>query len=262
MVQSSITAWLKKPAVVKKADEPTLVPLSAPKSVPKPSPPAPAGENAPPESKSVPEETERPQVLDVREVSTPQMFSLPPLPPNVELVPLTEELMPGFKRLTTLTLPIAYPPKFYAESLTDPHHSVTLMALWRSAPTNSASLPSIEKPRLIGAIRCRVLPAANLYIATISLLAPYRSHGIATHLLQRIVAKASEEHGVKNVTAHVWEANEEGLEWYKKRGFEIIGKEAEYYKKLKPSGAVLVRKCIGVADLLANADTADKVEGR
>jgi len=258
MVQSSITAWLKKPTAVKKADEFTL----APPSVLTPPTSASQGEDGVPTPGPVPEETKRLQPKDVHEVPAARMFSLPDLPPNVELVPLTEELMPGFKRLTTLTLPIAYPPKFYAESLTEPHHSVTLMALWRTAPTNGSSLPNTEKPRLIGAIRCRILPASNLYIATISLLAPYRSHGIATHLLQRIVATASEEHSAKFVTAHVWEANEDGLEWYKKRGFEIIGKEDAYYKKLKPSGALLVRKHIGVADLLANADAAGKGEGR
>lgn len=67
-------------------------------------------------------------------------------------------------------------------------------------------------------------------------------------------------HGVRCVTAHVWEANEEGLEWYKKRGFDIIGKEGAYYHKLKPSGAILVRKWIGVADLLAHPDSVSMVE--
>ncbi|KAF2689613.1 carbohydrate-binding module family 1 protein [Lentithecium fluviatile CBS 122367] len=219
MAQSSITAWLKKPATANKTNAPTLAPVS----VPMPSRPEPRVDGPPAAPK-------------------PSLFSLPPLPSNVELLPLTEELMPGFKRLTALTLPIAYPPAFYTESLTEPYHGITLMALWRTAPTSTILSSSTEKPRLIGAIRCRILASANLYIATISLLAPYRSHGIATHLLQRVVAKASEEHGVKCVTAHVWEANEEGLEWYKKRGFEIIGKEDAYYRKLKPSGAVLKRQ--------------------
>lgn len=75
------------------------------------------------------------------------------------------------------------------------------------------------------------------------------------HLLQAIVQRAVELHGVRCVTAHVWEANEEGLEWYKKRNFEILGKEEGYYRKLKPQGAFLVRKWIGVGDLLSNGAT-------
>lgn len=133
------------------------------------------------------------------------------------------------------------------------------MALWHATALSDTPPSNNEKPRLVGAIRCRILPSANLYISTICLLAPYRSHGIASHLLQRIISKASEEHGVKCVTAHVWEANEDGLEWYEKRGFEIIGNEAAYYGKLRPSGAVLVRKWIGVADLLAHTDAATTV---
>lgn len=230
MVQSSITAWLKKPPPAREKKAAEATPASSPVTRPHPHP----------HPHHVPDPDSEPQ----------NPWSLTPLPPNVELVPLSEELMPAFKRLTTLTLPIAYPPTFFSESLVEPYHGVTLMALWHSAPQ------SAEKPRLIGAIRCRILPSATLYIATISLLAPYRSHGIATHLLQETVAKASAEHRVRCVTAHVWEANEDGLEWYRKRGFETLGKEEGYYRKLKPSGAFLVKKWVGVADLLASSDTA------
>jgi ribosomal protein S18 acetylase RimI-like enzyme len=66
--------------------------------------------------------------------------------------------------------------------------------------------------------------------------------------------KAAKEHGVRYITAHVWEANEEGLEWYRKRGFEILGHEEGYYRKLKPSGAILVRRWIGIGDFLGDAD--------
>ena len=69
-------------------------------------------------------------------------------------------------------------------------------------------------------------------------------------MLQRITVRAIEDYGIHCVTAHVWEMNEEALEWYKKRGFEVIGKETGYYRKLKPDGAMMVRKWVGVRDLL------------
>ena len=243
MLQSSITAWLKKPATVTEANDSN------------PSTP-PVHRARPAASRSLAAPAAAPQRNDNPALSKPAatLFSTPPLPANVELVPLTHELLPAFKRILGLTLPVAYPPVFFAESMEEPFHSITLMALWHPAPRGDAAAPTPEKPRLVGAIRCRILPAANLYISTISLLAPYRSHGIATHLLQTVATKAVDQHAVRCVTAHVWEANEEGLEWYKKRGFEIIGKEDVYYHKLKPPGAVLVRKWIGVADLLAHPD--------
>ncbi|KAF2116859.1 acyl-CoA N-acyltransferase, partial [Lophiotrema nucula] len=178
-------------------------------------------------------------------------FTLPPLPRNVEFVPLTKDLIPSFKRLNSLTLPVPYPTSFYSESMTEPHHSLTIMALWHPTPPSDPPSVETEKPHLVGAIRCRLLPSSILYISTLCLLAPYRSHGIATHLLQTITARAAEEHKVKSVAAHVWEANEDGLEWYDKRGFEVTGKEEGYYSKLKPNGAMLVQKAISVSDLLA-----------
>lgn len=140
--------------------------------------------------------------------------------------------------------------------MTEPHLSVTLVALWTSSPTSDSSSPdsspdaAATKPRLVGAIRCRLLPSSQLYISTIAVLAPYRAHGIAMHLLQAVVQKAVAEHSVRSVTAHVWEANDEGREWYAKRAFEVLGREDAYYRKLQPQGALLVRKWIGVGDLL------------
>lgn len=135
--------------------------------------------------------------------------------------------------------------------MAEPNLSITIVALWHSSPSQaSGSDVATEAPRLVGAIRCRLLPSSQLYISTIGILAPYRSHGIAMHLLQAVVKKAVDLHSVRCVTAHVWEANDEGLDWYKKRNFEILDKEEAYYRKLKPQGAHLVRKWIGVGDLL------------
>jgi ribosomal protein S18 acetylase RimI-like enzyme len=193
-----------------------------------------------------------PVALPSPKPAIPQLFALRPLPSNVEMTTLTVEHLTAYKHLNALTLPVAYPESFYKETMTEPNLSVTLIALWHSSPAQASSTDAdSEPPRLVGAIRCRLLPSSQLYISTIGILAPYRSHGIAMHLLQGVVKKAVEQHGVRCVTAHVWEANDEGLDWYKKRNFEILEKEEAYYRKLKPQGAYLVRKWIGVGDLLS-----------
>ncbi|KAF2083606.1 acyl-CoA N-acyltransferase, partial [Saccharata proteae CBS 121410] len=197
---------------------------------------------------------------------------LPTLAANISLEPVTRATLPSFRRLNSLLLPIPYPAKFYEEILTDAvASSITLVALWNDADQISrsdqpAGVPSL-KSTLVAGIRCRLLPASSvpeinpgklpsgdtrpvLYIATLAALSPYRSHGLATHLLRQVLRKAVTDHGVGAVTAHVWEANEEGLEWYRKRGFEVVAKEEGYYRRLSPSGAWLVRKRIRVEDLL------------
>jgi N-alpha-acetyltransferase 50 len=252
MLQSSITAWLKKPASVKQDKSSELRDGSKNNS----NKPAVETQAA---TELAPKENASTRTVAAKDAALATAFALKPLPVNVEFVLLTEELMPAFKRLNALLLPIGYPTVFYTETMTEPHHSLTLMALWHSTPLTDATSQETEKPRLVGAIRCRILPSSTLYIATIGLLSPYRSYGIATHLLNNIAVKASKEHGVKSITAHVWEANDDALEWYKKRGFEIIGKEDGYYRKLKPTRALLMKKWIGVRDLLAgeNAPTTD-----
>ncbi|KAF2830236.1 hypothetical protein CC86DRAFT_345273 [Ophiobolus disseminans] len=288
MMQSSISSWLKKPAGPQQQEQPPKAPpagtpalkrlppppksASAPSRVPSATTPAakamdnwndipedflqapsrPKSKKSPRSSRTVtPASTSRvptPVSLPAQKPTIPQLFSLRPLPPNVEITSLTEELLPAYRRLNALTLPVAYPESFYKETMTEPHLGITLVAVWHSTATHQSSEDaSSDPPRLVGAVRCRLLPSSQLYISTIGILAPYRTHGIAMHLLQAVVRRAVELHSVRSITAHVWEANEEGLEWYKKRSFEILEKEAVYYRKLRPQGAYLtyIITCIG-----------------
>lgn len=126
----------------------------------------------------------------------------------------------------------------------------------------------------------------KIYVQTLAVQAPYRSLGIATHLLDEIVLwvttgsvrddEQDEGHGeehrgnsltassssstgrrdtsktavvdgqsdVTEIYAHVWEKNEDALEWYRGRGFEIGDRIEGYYRRLRPSGAVLVRRIL------------------
>lgn len=142
----------------------------------------------------------------------------------------------------------------------------------------SSSIPAIDgsEAKVIGGIQCRleplpcpppnIFPTAstapplphqqphNLYIQTLAVLSPYRSLGVATALLDAIVSIALIHYPCQNIKveeiyAHVWEANEEALEWYMKRGFEVGGEVVVgYYRKLRPSGARVVRRRVGVRD--------------
>lgn len=57
------------------------------------------------------------------------------------------------------------------------------------------------------------------------------------------------------IYAHVWEANEDSLQWYVKRGFSAEQELIQgYYRKLRPSGARVVKRSLGVADWLRVKD--------
>ena len=82
------------------------------------------------------------------------------------------------------------------------------------------------------------------------MLAPFREYGLATQLLEEVIHTAATKYRASSVVAHVWEANEEGLEWYRKRGFQEVGREESYYRRLNPQGAVVVQKKVSILDLL------------
>ncbi|KAL9086799.1 MAG: hypothetical protein Q9165_006946 [Trypethelium subeluteriae] len=194
------------------------------------------------------------------------------LPPNVSLVPVTSQTLPAFQRLNALLLPIPYPQNFYSEILSDElTASITLLALWHDLPSDAGTV--------VGGIRCRLLspprstprlpsppPSSSpseslqkwweqqrqvppiLYLSTLSVLAPYRRHGIASHLLKTLLVRAVADHGIEEVQAHVWEANEDALEWYEGRGFVRVEFEDGYYPRLRPTGAWRVVKEVTEAE--------------
>ncbi|KAI4197738.1 MAG: hypothetical protein LQ350_005713 [Teloschistes chrysophthalmus] len=123
-----------------------------------------------------------------------------------------------------------------------------------SAPFDPATVSHL-KPRPAP----QVQETKYCYIQTLALLSPYRSKGIATMLLESILATLCREpmyYGTKIIYAHVWEMNEEALEWYKKRGFTVCEELVrDYYRRLRPAGARLVWRELGVGDhLRANGD--------
>ena len=208
--------------------------------------------------------------------------------PNASLHLITPTTLPSFRRILSLLLPVRYPDKFFAETLSDlTVATVSRVATWhedlrrgrqkREAPSPDSQEPTAPKEQstpevpgygtVIGGIRCRLesipcapsiegqKPQCALYVQALALLSPYRGQGVATTLLKTVVEEARARHeGLVTVYAHVWEANTEGLEWYIKRGFAVEDGIVEgYYRRLKPDGARVVRRIIA-------ADTSAKVE--
>lgn len=192
-----------------------------PKYAPPPSAPQPS-------TSAPPQPTPTPPTTSV--TSTAAAAALARLPPQATIRPITEQDILPLRRLNSLLLPIAFPDTFYTTALTSPHSRIITWA------DNS------DSPKVIGAIVCAHEPAIqNLYIRTLCLLSPYRSHGLMSAALDHIAASATD---IKTFTAHVWTNNEEGIAWYKSRGFSSSAAIEGYYLKLRPSSAYLVTKNI------------------
>lgn len=189
--------------------------------------------------------------------------------PHVTVETVSTGHIPSLARITGLLLPIRYPNSFYTATITDTVvASLSRVAVYHDHPVAAApdSGASTGTDKVIGGIRCRLEKqepaqdvqepeATNLYIQTLHLLSPYRGQGVAAALLNSILfeeppdSKAQprvsglvKHYKIRSVTAHVHEANEDALKWYATRGFKIQEGVVEgYYRRLKPSGAKIVR---------------------
>ena len=160
------------------------------------------------------------------------------LDPRVAISKVSESHIFRLKQITSTLLRVRYSEKFFSECIDLDNHSVVALVATYDGKT-------------VGWIRCCVEPFPNkeneayqqLYIQALGLLAPYRGLGIATELLRcatEISYVLTSE--LRSVYAHVWESNEDGLEWYDKQSFRRIMMQPQYYHRLKPSGAWIVRK--------------------
>jgi N-alpha-acetyltransferase 50 len=271
MLQTSITAWLKKESPVESPVEPHIHPPT----------PGLLGQIEAAQSPEVQQNasygkddmSKSDQPLPSAESSgTSSVSSARPhkLISNVAICPVTTDNLTQFRRLITLLLPVPYSDNFYKETINDEIvSSISLVALWSNSPTST--------PRVVSGIRCRLLASSpsitqpsstaklfqaafsadskvpaqpSLYISTIATLSPYRGHGLATALLRQVTVRGIEDYGVSTVTAHVWEASEEARAWYAKLGFSEVKFEPEYYRRLRPTGAWLLERKVCPSDLL------------
>ncbi|KAK7894189.1 hypothetical protein LTR67_005947 [Exophiala xenobiotica] len=166
-----------------------------------------------------------------------QIITIPHLPEAI-ITPIQQSHLPAIQRLTSTTLPVHYNQSYFTSTLTDERVAqLSRVVLYSSTP--------------VGWIRCRLEPCSpntdmsvrsQIYIQALALLAPYRSLGLGVILLNAVLSTtAAMSPGMTCIYAHVWEKNEDALVWYAKRGFRRVMFIEQYYRKLRPAGAWIVR---------------------
>ena len=131
-----------------------------------------------------------------------------------------------------MPLAVRYNDKFYSEVLN---------------AVNYTKLAYYSTDILVGAICCRLEKRADsskLYIMTLGVLAPYRSCGIGSKLLQAALEEADQDGSIDEVYLHVQTSNQDALEFYRRVGFEQREKILNYYKRIEPPDCwVMARRC-------------------
>lgn len=152
--------------------------------------------------------------------------AFPPPPRCFGLGQLTRHNVLMLKELNLATIPVVYGDEHYNRVVEHP----TFCRL--------AYLGDV----MVGGITCRIEIAPDgskqLYIMTLSVLKPYRHHGIATQLLGYILELASARGDIKMATLHVWEANTEAKQFYERRGFRFVSRLENHYPDMDPPHAL------------------------
>ncbi|KAG6049784.1 hypothetical protein E4U39_005533 [Claviceps sp. Clav50 group G5] len=176
------------------------------------------------------------------------------IPPSATIRIPTEADLPPFRRINALLLQVTYTESYYASTL---HNPLARVITWSHDG---------QAPKVVGAVVCLIEddeanananahdPQSDetqrpqtLYLRSMCLLAPYRGLGLAQAALGDILEGVRHRNvNVVSITAHVWTENEDGLRWYKGRGFEkdSVKPLEGYYLRLRPGTAWLVRKAL------------------
>lgn len=148
---------------------------------------------------------------------------------RIELGEITYHNIKQLKRLNQYIFPISYNDKFYKDVL-------EVGDLAKLAFFNDV---------VVGAVCCRVDildGVRRLYIMTLGCLAPYRRRGIGTALLQHVLDICKKKRRFQSVFLHVQINNESAIKFYQNFGFEIVETKKQYYKKIQPTDAYVLRK--------------------
>lgn len=150
--------------------------------------------------------------------------------PAVAFGPLTEANVEQVRALNRAIFPVNYPERVYQDMLAC--GPVTQLAL-------------AEGGAVVGAVGCRLEAAPGgprRAIMTLGVLAPYRGGGIGSALLRRALAACAEvAPEAAEAYLHVQQGNDDALRFYARHGFEVGETVENYYRRIDPPHAVVLR---------------------
>ncbi|KZO93310.1 acyl-CoA N-acyltransferase [Calocera viscosa TUFC12733] len=174
-----------------------------------------------------------------------------PPPARITTASLTKNNIGTVKRINQVVFPISYSNKFYDESLAAELEEFNRLVYYNDIP--------------IACVCCRFdrttgSDTAKLYIATMAVLAAYRSLTIGRQTLALVLhaAAAHKSPKISVVYVHVQVSNTEARKFYEREGFKVASEVKDYYKKITPANAWLMEREITAEDTGHKEGTADR----
>ena len=155
---------------------------------------------------------------------------------KIEIGDITPANIQQLKVINVSTLPVRYTDKFYNDLLALYGKQYMKFAVWHGFN--------------IGAVCARVEKHetkedfSKLYIMTINVIPAYRRRKIASTLLNHILEKAAKDSNILEVYLHVQTSNADAKQFYLSHGFIEIGIVENYYKRVDPTSAYILKKSL------------------
>ncbi|RNA01500.1 putative N-acetyltransferase san [Brachionus plicatilis] len=148
---------------------------------------------------------------------------------SIELGDITIHNIKQLKKINQVVFPVSYNDKFYKDVL-------DLGPLAKLAYFNDI---------VVGGVCCRIDLTDNkrrLYIMTLGCLSAYRKYGVGKLMLNHVLDYCEKDGNFECVYLHVQINNDVAIDFYKKFGFEIVERKEQYYKRIEPADAFVLKK--------------------
>ncbi|KAH7726984.1 acetyltransferaseGNAT family protein [Aphelenchoides avenae] len=151
--------------------------------------------------------------------------------PSVSLHEVTPQNVRQLKLINQAVFPVAYDDGFYK----------------RVASSGDLARLAYLGGTAVGGVACQLEDedgGKKLYITTLGVLPPYRRRGIGKQLVEHVLALCDKDPATKCVSLHVQTNNEAALAFYGNFGFQVAGQMANYYRRIEPPDALVLRKLV------------------
>lgn len=149
---------------------------------------------------------------------------------DIELANVDKKNLSDFKHLHNCIFPIAYSNQFYKEIFIGKRPALYEVAYVDQKPVGVLSAQVNEDKG-----------KKELYVLSLGCKILHRRKGIGSRLLSSAL-KYAYSHNCGQIRLHVQESNESALQFYKMHGFVESSRETDFYKRLHPSGAIIMRR--------------------